>query len=406
MSKRWSLALASAMIALSVAACGSPGQPGAPAAGDGGAGATNGSGGTFKVGLVYSKSGPLASYGEQYRQGLTAGIDFATKGTGAVAGKKIEISEADDAGDPAKAVSAATDLIGKGSSIIAGSTASGVALQVAPLAQDNKVLFISGPAAADAVTGANRYTFRSGRQTYQDVATAGSMLGDVKGKKVTVLAQDSAFGKANVAAVTAILGAKGATVSAVEVPAAATDLTPFASKVKSAAPDLLFVAWAGANATQMWTTLGQQGVFDTTKVVTGLDIKATHTLFGEVGTKIDFLSHFFDGAADNAAYTALKDGLAKQGASVDLFTNDGFVAGQMIVHALETGGTDVDKMVTGLEGWSFEGPKGKLTIRAEDHALLQPMFTATLKKDGTNVVPRLVKTLDPQSVAPPVTPFK
>ena len=88
----------------------------------------------------------------------------------------------------------------------------GVALQVAPLAKDNKVLFISGPAAADAVTGANRYTFRSGRQTYQDVATAGTMLGDVKGKKVTVLAQDSAFGKANVAAVTAILGAKGATV--------------------------------------------------------------------------------------------------------------------------------------------------------------------------------------------------
>ncbi len=406
MSKRWSLALASAMIALSVAACGSPGQPGAPAAGDGGAGSTNGSGGTFKVGLVYSKSGPLASYGEQYRQGLTAGIDFATKGTGAVAGKKIEISEADDAGDPAKAVSAATDLIGKGSTIIAGSTASGVALQVAPLAQDNKVLFISGPAAADAVTGANRYTFRSGRQTYQDVATAGTMLGDVKGKKVTVLAQDSAFGKANVAAVTAVLGAKGATVSAVEVPAAATDLTPFASKVKAAAPDLLFVAWAGANATQMWTTLGQQGVFDTTKVVTGLDIKATHTLFGEVGTKIDFLSHFFEGAADNAVYRALEDGLAKQGASVDLFTNDGFVAGQMIVHALETGGTDVDKMVTGLEGWSFAGPKGQLTIRAEDHALLQPMFTATLKKQGTNVVPQLVKTLDPQSVAPPVTPFK
>ncbi|WP_323098593.1 substrate-binding domain-containing protein [Intrasporangium sp. YIM S08009] len=406
MSKRWSLALASAMIALSVAACGSPGQPGAPAAGDGGAGSTNGSGGTFKVGLVYSKSGPLASYGEQYRQGLTAGIDFATKGTGTVAGKKIEFSEADDAGDPAKAVSAATDLIGKGSTIIAGSTASGVALQVAPLAQDNKVLFISGPAAADAVTGANRYTFRSGRQTYQDVATAGSMLGDVKGKKVTVLAQDSAFGKANVAAVTAILGAKGATVSAVEVPAAATDLTPFASKVKAAGADLLFVAWAGANATQMWTTLGQQGVFDTTKVVTGLDIKATHMLFGEVGTKIDFLSHFFEGAADNTAYTALKDGLAKQGASVDLFTNDGFVAGQMIVHALETGGTDVDKMVTGLEGWSFEGPKGQLTIRAQDHALLQPMFTATLKKDGTNVVPQLVKTLDPESVAPPVTPFK
>jgi branched-chain amino acid transport system substrate-binding protein len=82
------------------------------------------------------------------------------------------------------------------------------------------------------------------------------------------------------------------------------------------------------------------------------------------------------------------------------------VAGQMIVHALEAGGGDVEKMVTSLEGWSFEGPKGKLEIRADDHALLQPMFTATLKKDGSNVVPQLVDTLDAAAVAPPVTPFK
>ncbi|MER7070705.1 substrate-binding domain-containing protein [Terrabacter sp. NPDC000476] len=405
MSKRWSVALASVFMTVSVAACGSPGQPGAPAAGDAGAASGGGSAAPYKVGLVYSKSGPLASYGAQYRQGLTAGIDYATKGSGAVGGHRIQITEQDDAGDPAKAVASATDLIGQGNTIIAGSTSSGVALQVAPLAQDNKVLFISGPAAADGVTGANRYTFRSGRQTYQDVATAGSMLGDVKGKKVTVLAQDSAFGKANVAAVTAVLGAKGATVDAVEVPSAATDLTPFATKVKGAAPDLLFVAWAGANATAMWTTLGQQGVFEQTKVVTGLDIKATHTLFGAVATKIDFLSHFFAGAADNAAYQALEAGLEKQGSTVDLFTNDGFVAGQMIVHALEEGGADVEKMVGSLEGWSFEGPKGALQVRAEDHALLQPMFTATLTKDGTNVVPKLVDTLDPAAVAPPVTPF-
>ena len=403
MSKRWSLALASAMITLSVAACGTPGEPGAAAGPEG----TETAGGSpVKVGLVYSKSGPLATYGEQYRQGFTAGLDYATNGTNAVGGRTIEITEQDDAGDPAKAVASATDLIGQGAKIIAGSTSSGVALQVAPLALDNKTLFISGPAAADAITGANKYTFRSGRQTYQDVATAGSMIGDVKGKKVTVLAQDSAFGQANVAAVTAILGAKGATVEAVSVPAAATDLTPFATKVKGASPDLLFVAWAGTNATAMWQTLEQQGVFDETTVVTGLDIKPTHPLFGEAGTKISFLSHFFDGAGDNAAYRALDAGMKEQGGTVDLFTNDGFVAAQMVVHALEASGDDADAMVSALEGWSFEGPKGQMQIRAEDHAMIQPMFTASLKKDGDNVMPALVDTLDPATVAPPVTPFK
>ncbi|MDN5794521.1 MAG: substrate-binding domain-containing protein [Intrasporangium sp.] len=407
MSKRWSLALAGGLITLSLAACGSPGAPGSPGANASpGDEQPAGAAAPYKVGLVYSKSGPLASYGEQYRQSLTVGIDYATKGTGAVNGHKIEISEQDDAGDPAKAVAAATALIGKGNRIIAGSTASGVALQVAPIAADNKVLFISGPAAADAITGANKYTFRSGRQTWQDVATAGAMLGDVSGKKVTVLAQDSAFGKANIAAVNAVLGSKGAKVDSVEVPAAATDFTPFATKIKQAAPDLLFVAWAGTNATAMWTTLEQQGVFDTTKVVTGLDIKPTHALFGAAGTKIDFLSHFFDGAADNAAYQALAAGMKAQNASVDLFTNDGFVAGQMIVHALEASGENTDAMVAALEGWTFEGPKGQVQVRAADHAMLQPMFTATLKKEGDSYVPVLGKTLDAATVAPPVTPFK
>ena len=210
------------------------------------------------------------------------------------------------------------------------------------------------------------------------------MLGDVTGKKVTVLAQDSAFGKANIAAVTAVLGGEGAKVDSVEVPAA-TDVTPFATKIKGSSPDLLFVAWAGTNAAAMWSTLEQQGIFESTKVVTGLDIKPTHAIFGEASTQINFLSHFFDGSADNAAYKALDEGMKEQGATVDLFTNDGFVAAQMIVHAIEASDSDVDAMVSALEGWKFEGPKGQLEIRAEDHAVLQPMFTATLKEEGTNV---------------------
>ncbi len=403
MSRRPVLVVASAVLSLALAACGSPGEPGAGSAGDAGG---SGAGTPVQVGLVYSRSGPLATYGEQYRQGFTAGLDYATKGSNAVGGRPVEVVEQDDAGDPAKAVAAATDLIGKGVKVLAGSTSSGVALQVAPLAEDNKVLFVSGPAAVDAVTGANRYTFRSGRQTYQDVATAGTMIGDVQGKKVTVLAQDSAFGKANVAAVTSVLGAKGATVTGVEVPAAATEFTPFASKVKAGKPDLLFVAWAGANATQMWTSLSQQGVFDTTTVVTGLDIKPTHALFGESATKIDFLSHFYDGAADNPAYQALAAGMKEQGGTVDLFTNDGFVAAQMVVHALEKSTDDADAMVTALEGWEFEGPKGAMQIRAEDHALLQPMFTTTLAAEGDGFAPTTGKTLHASAVAPPVTPFK
>ncbi|GIJ26312.1 ABC transporter substrate-binding protein [Micromonospora qiuiae] len=381
--------------ALAATACGSP-QDTASGGGDGAA--------PVKVGLVYSQSGALASYGKQYIEGFRAGLDFATNGTNKVGDRAIEITEVDDAGDPAKAVSAAKDLIGKGNKIIAGSTASGVALQVAPIAAQNKVLFISGPAATDAVTGANKYTFRSGRQSYQDVVTAKSFIGDPAGKKVVVFAQDGAFGDANEAAVKEVIGVAGATVSAVRAPASATEFTPFASQIKSAKPDLLFVAWAGTTAPAMWQTLDQQGVLTSTTVVTGLDIRASWPTFGAAGSKISFLSHYFDGASDTEAATAAKAKIP--GGTLDLFHPDGFAAAQMVVRAVQEGGDDVDKMVSALEGWSFEGVKGTMTIRAEDHALLQPMYQASLTGSGEDFTATAQKALTGEETAPPVQAMK
>ena len=70
-----------------------------------------------------------------------------------------------------------------------------------------------------------------------------------------------------------MFGAGGATVTPLLVPATATDLVPFAKQAADAGADLLFVAWAGTNATQMWDALNQQGAFDESTVVTGLDTR-------------------------------------------------------------------------------------------------------------------------------------
>jgi branched-chain amino acid transport system substrate-binding protein len=381
--------------AVAMAACSSPQQ----AATGGPATDTT----PYPVGLVYSQTGALASYGKQYIEGFKAGLAYATQGTNKVGSHPVTLTEVDDAGDPAKAVSAAKDLIGQGVKILAGSTASGVGLQVAPIAAQNKVLFISGPAATDGLTGANRYTFRSGRQSYQDVLTAKSFIGNPAGKKVLVFAQDSAFGQANDAAVKAVIGGAGATVTEIMVPAASNEFSTFAKQALDTKPDLLFVAWAGTTAPAMWQALDQQGVLAATTVVTGLDIRASWPTFGAAGTKISFLAHYFDGAASNPAADALKKAL---GGPTDLFDPDGFTAAQMVVHALSASGTDVDAMIKSLEGWSFDGVKGRTTVRAADHALLQPMFQAKLTGSGTDMKAELVKALSPDDVTPPTVAFK
>ncbi|SFI26839.1 amino acid/amide ABC transporter substrate-binding protein, HAAT family [Microbacterium saccharophilum] len=356
------------------------------------------------VGVITSETGPLAGYGKQYLDGFKAGLDYATDGTNEVGGTTITVDYRDDAGDPDTAVNLAKELIGEGVNILAGSASSGVALAVAEQAAQNQVLFLSGPAAADAVTGINDYTFRTGRQSAQDVATAGTFLDDISGKTVTVFAQNNAFGQGNEAAVKAILGGKGATVNSVLVAEDVTEFTPFAQQVLTAQPDLVFVAWAGATSGAMWQAMSQQGVLDDIPVVTGLGDTATFGAYGEASERISFLNHYFAGAPDNDVNAAMVEAVEAAGGTPDLFTPDGFNAALMLVHAIEEGKGDVDAMISALEGFEFDGPKGAMMVRASDHALLQEMYQVKLVADGSGFVPELVDTVAADEVAPAEAP--
>jgi branched-chain amino acid transport system substrate-binding protein len=356
-----------------------------------------------KVGIIYSRTGLLSAYGAEYIQGLRLGLDYATKGTGKVNGRKIEITAVDDGTDPAKAVTAAKDLIGRGYKIIGGSVSSGVALQIAPLAAQNRVLNISGPAASDLITGANRYTFRSGRQSIQDTLAIKEIMGKGTGKKIVVLAQDSAFGQGNVGAVRTYLGGRGHTVSSILVPLSASDFTPYAERAKQQNADLLFVAWAGTTGPALWRALEQQGVSRSVTIATGLAERAT---WGSYVPGINFLSHYVYNAPKNKVNDWLVKKMKRRNQVPDIFTPDGFVAAQMIVRAVQKGGgDDVDKMISALEGWKFIGPKGPQRIRPEDHAMLQPMFQVRLRTVKGKQVAVPVKTFSPGNVQPPVRPF-
>jgi branched-chain amino acid transport system substrate-binding protein len=64
-------------------------------------------------------------------------------------------------------------------------------------------------------------------------------------------------------------------------------------------------------------------------------------------------------------------------------------------------------MISALEGWQFLAPKGKQRIRPEDHAMLQPMFQVQLVKNANGKYDaKVLKTVSPGNVQPPVKPFK
>jgi branched-chain amino acid transport system substrate-binding protein len=364
----------------------------------------------FKVGMIYCKTGALAAFGDAYLEGWKSGLKWVSggkvnaQGFPVVNGRPIQVIETidDKSTDTAAATAAFKDLVDKGAKIILGTCSSAIALALAPLAKQNNVLYFPGPAATDAISGVNKWTFRTGRQTEQDVATAVTFLGNTDGEKIITMAEDYVFGQGNAAAVKTLLSGKKTTVlDPVLVPLTATDLTPYAKRVKDAGADLVFVSFAVLSP---WTALKQQGVLQGSDIVTGLANYATWDLIGSVGgSDFQYLSHYFGGAAGTKEEKAMLTDLAIAGKRADLFNPDGFNAAMMVARAAKadfSGKDNTDTMIKALENYTFNSLKGKMTIRKQDHALIQPMFQARLLLNKGKYTPLLVKRVD--GIAPPL----
>jgi len=353
--------------------------------------------GEIKIGVITSTSGGLATFGTAYNEGLEWGLRYYTGGKMSVNGQKLVVTTKDDGGDPASATASFKEMVGNGTKIIAGTASSAVALTLAPLAQQNKVLYISGPAKNDLVTSAaNKYVFRSGNSSTQDLAPLAGIK-PISGRKVVLFVEDNAFGAGNIAAARALMGPKGALFEEIKVPTSTSDFTPFAKKAADAKGTYIFIAWSNAlTSGAMLTALKVQGAFAKQRPITGLAGVASYNIYGTLfeGSNAILTSSYFAGAAKTGAATDLAAWYAANKKTQDLFTSTGADAAKMIVMALTKNPTqNVDTMIKNLEGKSWVGVKGLMTIDPNTHLLIQPMFLISLNKVGSGYSPTLLKTI-------------
>ena len=352
----------------------------------------------IKIGVITSTSGPLKSYGDAYVDGLNWGLNYYTGGKMTINGQKLVVTVKDDAADPASATASFKEMVGNGTKVIVGTASSGVALTLAPLAQQNKVLYISGPAKNDAITSAsNKYVFRSGNTSIQDLAPLAGIK-PISGRKVVLFVEDNAFGAGNIAAAKSLMGPKGATFQEIKVPTSTSDFTPFAKQAADAKGSYIFIAWSNAlTAGAMLTSLKVQGAFAKQRPITGLAGASTYNIYGTLfeGTRAIMTNSYFGGVGKSNAASDLAAKFAADKKSQDLFTCTGADAAKMIVQAL-TGNKDqnVDTMISKLEGYSWVGVKGLMKVNPTNHVLIQPMFLVSLKKTAAGYVPQLDKTIN------------
>jgi branched-chain amino acid transport system substrate-binding protein len=365
----------------------------------------------IRIAHINGKTGPLEAYAKQSSVGFTMGLDYATGGTMTVAGKKLVVIEKDDQGKPDVGKNLLAAAYGDDKADIAvGTTGSGVALAMLPVAEEYKKILLVEPAVADSITGDkwNKYIFRTGRNSSQD-AIANAAAFDQDGVSIATLAQDYAFGRDGAKAFKDALK-KAKVVHEEYVPQTATDITAAAQRIFDKMKGLpgrkvVFIIWAG-NLAVPFKMLDLEPQRYGITLATGGNILPAMTLFKRVPGMEGALYYYF-GIPKNPANEWLVANHYKQFKSPpDFFTAGGMSAAIAVVEALKKtkGDTSTDKLIAAMEGMSFDTPKGKMTFRKEDHQAMQSMYHFKIKADPAFEwgVPELVREIKPEDMQVPI----
>ena len=367
----------------------------------------------IRIAHIYGKTGALEAYGKQTQAGLMLGLEYATGSKMEVLGRRIVVIEKDDQIKPDVAKSALASAFGDDKADIAvGPTSSASALAMLPVAEEYKKILLVEPAVADAITGDkwNRYVFRTGRNSTQDMVAAA--LATAQDAQIAMLAQDYAFGRDGVKAYKEALAAVGSKARIVHeefVPQATTDFTAPAQRMFDALKDrpgtrVIGVYWAGANPVTKIADLKPER-FNISLAPGGNILpvmKSWKTLAGVEGP-----IYYYYGFPKNNVNDWMVSEYKKRfgGTPPDFFVAGGMSAGIAIVEAIKkAGGTDTEKLIAAMEGMSFETPKGTMTFRKEDHQAMQSMYQFRIKKaqaDEWDLL-ELVRELKPSEIPVPI----
>ncbi|SOY46303.1 substrate-binding domain-containing protein [Cupriavidus taiwanensis] len=364
----------------------------------------------IRIAHVYDKTGALEAYAKQTQTGLMMGLEYATNGTMSVNGNKLVVIEKDTQGKPdvAKAQLAAAYSDDR-ADIAVGPTSSGTALAMLPVAEEYKKVLLVEPAVADSITGDkwNRYIFRTGRNSSQD-AISNAVALDKPGVQIATLAQDYAFGRDGVKAFKGAL--KNAKIVHEEyLPTNTTDFTAGAQRLFDSLKDkpgrkVIFIIWAGAGNPFKIADLDPKryGI----EIATGGNILPAMASYKNFPGMEGATYYYFGIPKNKANEWLVSNHYSKFKAPPDFFTAGGMSAGIALVEALKktNGETGTEKLISAMEGMSFDTPKGRMTFRKEDHQAMQSMYHFKIKVDPAFAwgVPELVREIKPEEMNVPV----
>ncbi len=369
--------------------------------------------GPAKIALIHGLSGsPLEAYSKQTQTGFEMGLEYATKGSMEIKGRKIELVKKDSQFKPDIARALLAEAYADEDVVLAvGDTSSGVAMAMLPVAAENEKILLVEPAVADGLTGkdSNRYVFKTSRNSSMDMQAQAIALKPDANLHVATLAQDYAFGRDGIAAFKTALEGTGANLVHEEyMPQQTTDFTAPVERLFNALKDkqgrkviVIYVAGIDAMTPLVTADPGRYGI----ELSTGGNILPALAGYKKVPGMEGAIYYYYEAPKNPVNDWLVAEHQKRFNAPPDFFTAGGFAAAMAVAKALETASDwETETLIETMEGMTFDTPKGPMTFRPEDHQALQSMYHFKIRVDDNVAwaIPELVREIKPEEMKIPV----
>lgn len=357
--------------ALFLSACATAGTPGtAPAAGSGTKEA-----GVIKIGAVHPMTGPAALYGEQVKRGIDTAVKQINE-KGILGGQKIEVIVYDDQAKPEEGVAAYKKLMDRDKvAVVTGGVNSSVSLAAKEVTKD-KILSITTVSKAPGITkDAGKWLFRLNSTTDMDGLLFHKFVAEkLKPKTVTVIAENTDYGMAELEALKKNWGNGGPQIVSIErFDLGATDFSVQLTSMKAKNADAFYVVTASPSTNGLiFKQAAEVGVPGLRLLAPGnlnSDMVKIAAAGGEGVISADLYMNSLDSPENKqfiAAYQALFPG--KEPEKIELL---GYESIWLVAQAIDKAGsaTDYDKIASALRSTTWKTPRGEVKFNEVGQAL-------------------------------------
>lgn len=384
--------------------------------------------GPIVIGHQCELTGGFSSWGYWHDKCAKAAVKMINEG-GGISGRKLEMAVADTESNPAAGARKLRSLIQReNASFIVGSVHSGIMLASIPVSSELKTPYFSAGEATEA-TGSkgNRYSFRTGTDTYALAAAGAPWAYKNLGKNWTMIFPDYAWGHSHHQEHRKLIEKMGGKVNdPIAVPLGTKDIVPYLAKIPEET-EVLFSVFFGALSIAFYTQMKsmkldekmkQYSVSGTIEAISPKQIKGA-------AEGVYFLENFprpleykddehhrafikLMGIDDVNAQEEGSDRIMAKSHAWQSYENF-FVLKKAIEEAGWKTNKDTPGVIQALEGLKMDNsiahPQGGKVLRAEDHSGMIDCYISRVEKDKF-VMKKHIPRAELEALLPPRYDFR